>query len=117
MIRAYETLDCASKVRVHYLLPVAVTPELLARIPDAQVSVQEFSKLAKGAKDHFTLLREGRVRAAGVLGENRLVVTYGKLLEQRPVEEIATFEAQLVECGLGPIEYFQRPASWPVENS
>ena len=46
MIRAFRTLDCASKVRVHYLLPAAVTRAVLGLFPGAEVVVQEFSRQA-----------------------------------------------------------------------
>jgi hypothetical protein len=115
VVRAYQTLDCASKVRVHYLLPAAVTRDFLELFPDAQVSVQEFSRLVRGAKDHFIILRSERLRAAGVLGESRLVVTYGKPQEERPEEEISAFEARLTRAGFGPVEYHHRPPTWPAE--
>lgn len=81
-VLAFETLDCASKLRIHYLLPRALEVELCqglaARDERLLLDVQAFSLLVAGAKDHVTVRRPHDLRVAGVLGEPRLVATYGK---------------------------------------
>lgn len=81
-VLALETLDCASKLRIHYLLPVPLSLELCealaARDERLRLEVQAFSEHVVGAKDHATVRRAHDLRAAGVLGEPRLVATYAK---------------------------------------
>src|SRR5262245_36161808 len=105
MIKAYRTLDCARKVRVHYHLPAPLTEAFFAHFPEAKVSVQRFSASVVGAKDHFTIVQEARLYVAGVLGESRLVVTYGKSAWQWSPREIDAFESRLTAAGFGPVEY------------
>lgn len=99
---AFETLDCASKVRIHYRLPRPLAREWLSALPGT-LEVQEFSRFARGARDHATLSEPGRWHAGGVLGDPQLVVTYGKQNRERPVEAIALFEAELARA-CGPIQ-------------
>ncbi|HEY1089301.1 MAG TPA: hypothetical protein VGE37_16460 [Archangium sp.] len=102
-ILAFETLDCASKVRIHYRVPSPLTPDLLSLFPDAVVSINRFSALVAGAQDHFSIQRPGRFHAGGALGGLHLTVTYGKSRGERPQAEIAEFEASLERGGLGVI--------------
>lgn len=101
--RAFEVLDCASKVRIHYLVEAPLSGQLFQLFPDAEVTVEEFSRRVAGAKDHFTIVGGGRFRAAGVMGGDRLVVTYAKAGAARPEDAIAAFEARLCAAGMGPI--------------
>lgn len=94
-VLAFETLDCAKKLRIHYRLTSPLEEALLARYPRMTATVQRFSELVAGAKDHVTLTQGQSIRAAGVLGEPKLVVTYAKQDEERPVAAIETFEATL----------------------
>jgi hypothetical protein len=103
--RAYKTLDCAKRVRIHYQLPRPLDVSFAALFPDAEVVVQPFSRFVKGAKDHLTITRGDRFRAAGVIGEPRLVVTYGKTAWQWSPDEIAAFEAILEGGGYGEVVY------------
>ena len=105
MIKAYKTLDCAKKVRVHYLLPRWLDESFAELFPDAQVTVQRFSRFVNGAKDHLTVTCDDRFRAAGVLGASRLVVTYGKTAWQWSPAEIVAFEARLCDAGYGEVRY------------
>jgi hypothetical protein len=102
-ILAFETLDCASKVRIHYRTPTPLTADLLALFPDALVSVNRFSALVSGAQDHFSIQRPGLFHAGGALGGTHLTVTYGKSRGERPREVILEFEASLERGGLGVI--------------
>jgi hypothetical protein len=104
-IRAFQTLDCANKVRVHYRFEGALSKALFACFSDAAISVNEFSRFVASARDHFTITREGRFHAGGILGDNLMVVTYGKIASAWPGEEIAEFEARLREAGYGRVEY------------
>jgi hypothetical protein len=92
-------------VRVHYLLPTALREDFLLLFPAEQVRVQRFSQMVAGAKDHFTVTHEDRLYVAGVLGENKLVVTFGKSAWQWSPAEIVAFEAVLERAGFGPVEY------------
>jgi hypothetical protein len=103
--RAFKTLDCAKKVRVHYQLPRAIDEAFLALFPTAWVTVQPFSRFVAGARDHVTVADGDRFRAAGVIGEPRLVVTYGKTAWDWSPEEIAEFEARLCRAGFGAVTY------------
>ena len=96
-----ETLDCAHKVRIHYRLPIAVTEDLLAGFagPDVTVDVQRFSERVAGAKDHFTVIRPGELRAAGVLGEREIVATFGKSGGERPERLMNAFQRTLERIG------------------
>ncbi len=102
MISAIETLDCANRVRRHYQLPRALEEALAAHYPDAQLTVQGFSRMVAGAKDHLSLAGEG-FRAAGVKGEGRLVVTFLKPAGERPEALIGRFEAQLADAYGQPV--------------
>ena len=107
-IHAYETLDCASKVRVHYLLAQPVSLQSLSVFPEDSIEVSEFSRQVQGAKDHFTVTLGSSVRAAGGVGECKMVVTYGKTSRERPVDEIRDFEARLRSLDGEGIEYHRR---------
>ena len=100
-VLAFETLDCASKVRIHYRLSRRLEREWLSALP-GQLEVQEFSRMARGARDHLTLIEPDRWHAGGVVGDAHMVVTYGKQNRERPVEAIARFEAELAQA-CGPI--------------
>jgi hypothetical protein len=89
-----ETLDCAHRVRRHYFLPHPLSASLSVHFPEAEVCLQEFSRFVAGAKDHLSWTAPS-FRAAGVVGEERLVVTFGKVAGLRPTEEMAHFEARL----------------------
>lgn len=101
--RAIHTLDCATKLRIHYLLPAPLPDAFRTSFPGAKVTVDAFSRLVAGAKDHFSVSRPGLFRASGVVGEARLVVTYGKPTGENPVEAVAEVESALVALGLGPV--------------
>ena len=73
--------------------------------PTEEIEVQRFSEFVAGAHDHITVRRRQAFAAAGTLGSDRLVVTYGKLLEhERPVEVIQQIEA-LITSAFGPIQH------------
>jgi hypothetical protein len=108
IIRAFQTLDCANKVRVHYRFEGALSKAIFGAFSDATVEVNEFSRFVSTARDHFTMSRDGRFHAGGVLGENVMVVTYGKIASAWPGEEIAEFESRLREAGYGRVEYVVR---------
>ena len=103
MIRAVRTLDCAKKVRIHYLLPRPFLLDDLHAFSDAVVTVREFSRYVAGAKDHVDIVKHGELAAAAVVGENRLVVTFGKLREVYPEEGIGAFERRLADAGFGEV--------------
>lgn len=112
-ILAVETLDCAHKLRVHYVLPDPLAQALCARFPDADVRVDAFSQLVQGAKDHLRFGRKHAFEAAGVLGETRLVVTYGKPLAARPTETVEAVEAALSAQYRAPIQRLQPKSDTP----
>ncbi|HBP20052.1 MAG TPA: hypothetical protein DEA08_19970 [Planctomycetes bacterium] len=100
-VLAFETLDCASKLRIHYLLPLelelGLCEALAARDERLLLDVQAFSKLVAGAKDHVTVRRPHDLRVAGVLGEPRLVATYAKGERMDPQGAQALVEGFLAE--------------------
>lgn len=98
IVQAVRTLDCANKVRIHYLLAQPLTSEFFGSFPEATIEVQEFSKCVAGAKDHFSITVSNRFRAAGVMGEPRMVVTFGKLGDVSADASIEEFEQRLAEC-------------------
>lgn len=106
-LRAYRGLDCARNARVHYLLPHPVDARFYALFPDAQLSVQEFSKQAANAHDHFTLVR-GVQRITGVVGSERVVVHFGRCAIEGVDQDIAALEGTFVAAGWGPVEYVKR---------
>ena len=105
LVKAYKTLDCANKVRIHYLLAQPISRDLFSFFPNADLSVQEFSNYVAGANDHFTLTIGNRVRATGVISEPKLVVTYAKADRDNSSEYIEQFEACLHAAGYDRIEY------------
>ncbi len=91
-----------------------VTTELLQHFPDTVIDVQAFSQRVAGAMDHVTLTIGDRVRATAVMGEAKLVVTYAKTDEQTAIDDIRTFEVQLIGADDIRIEYHPAPpAEWP----
>lgn len=104
---ACKTLDCANKLRVHYFVPRPLARDFLACFPDDHVTMNEFSQYVAGAKDHFSILRHNRVHAGGVMGEQRLVVTYLKAEQAEPIHDVADFERILEEAGFGTVLYRQ----------
>ena len=64
-------------------------------IDAAHVEIQRFSGHVAGAKDHFTIKDGGHFYAAGVVGEPRIVVTFGKVGGERPLARIEAFERRL----------------------
>ena len=113
IIRAFRTLDCARKVRIHYLLPEPLSGPLLERVVEANITRKEFSRMVAGAKDHLSYTHERpQWHAAGVDGENKLVVTFGKLGEESAEGEIGRFERRLsAACGASIEEH--RPPGEP----
>src|SRR5262245_29360814 len=107
VIRACTTLDCANKLRVHYILPRVLSHAFLSLFPEAEVTVQAFSTHVPGARDHFTIVARGAMRAAGALGDNRLVVTYGKTdsLEHEAFRD--ALEGKLGAAGYGRVQYLE----------
>jgi hypothetical protein len=103
VVRAFKTLDCAKKVRIHYLLDAPLSPDFLQLFPDAECSIQRFSSFVVGARDHFTVVKQNRLHVAGVMGEARLVATFGKSAWQWSPAEIDEFEARLVAAGFGEL--------------
>ncbi len=103
-VLALETLDCARKIRIHYHLSGVVGEKELESFPGVKVDVQRFSERVAGAKDHFTLIRSDELRAAGVLGEDRIVATYGKTGGARPDGTIRAFERAIAAAGLGEVK-------------
>jgi hypothetical protein len=103
-IRAFTTLDCHSKLRVHYRLPVPVTLELLAGFRGCELTVNEFSRIVAGAKDHF-ILGHATMRACGVIGEVKIVATFAKIPGAPAEEARALFERQLGSALKAPLEY------------
>ncbi|MBI2566910.1 MAG: hypothetical protein HYV63_07770 [Candidatus Schekmanbacteria bacterium] len=101
MILARQTLDCANKLRIHYDLPAPVLASLGDYFPDAEVTVDAFSRLVQGAKDHLVIQRAGVFRAAGVIGEQTMVVTFGKPGGDRPDGAVSDFELGLSRAGFG----------------
>jgi len=104
-IHAHETLDCASKVRIHYLLTQPITLQQLQIFPPETLSVQAFSKQVKGAKDHFTISLNLNTRVTGVIGEMKIITTFGKTTQHRPVNDIQQFEALLMQLDPQEIVY------------
>ncbi|MCR4318256.1 MAG: hypothetical protein NUW37_18085 [Planctomycetes bacterium] len=80
-IRAYKTLDCDTKLRVHYHFPFEITRVWFdsLSLENVRAEIGEFSKFVPGAKDHLKFSRGRILSAGGVLGENRLMVTYSKV--------------------------------------
>ena len=97
IIGAFRTLDCANKVRIHYVLAQPITPRLLTRIPNVNLTIQEFSRMVPDAKDHFVATLGLRLRATGTVGESKMVVTYGKTEGDSVDDNIHEFEKQLGE--------------------
>jgi len=113
-VLAFETLDCASKLRIHYLLPsplqVGLCRALSARDERLLLDVQAFSQHVAGAKDHVTVRRPHDLRVAGVLGEPRLVATYAKGEDMDPEGGRALVEGFLRErfAGLERVDPVRR---------
>jgi hypothetical protein len=103
-IKAFKTLDCHQKLRVHYRLAQPVTLERLKDFGEYALSLNEFSKIVAGAKDHFTLSKP-TVRACGVVGEEKFVVTFAKTDEAPAEIERAAFEESLQRVFAATIEY------------
>lgn len=108
--RAVRTLDCARKVRVHYFLPRPICRELLEGLPATTLRLDEFSRTVQGAKDHFRVSAGSRWSATGVIGDSRLIVTYGKFGDEGQGETRASasdalraVEQALEDLGCGPI--------------
>lgn len=77
-VQGFRTLDCASKVRVHYLLPRALDEAFVEAFAGDDVTWRRFSELVAGAKDQFEIRRGSELRVAGVVGDARLTATFGK---------------------------------------
>lgn len=112
-VLAVETLDCAEALRLHYFLPAPVEEEFLELFPPRLVTIQRFSEVVEGAKDHFSIRLEPYGHASGDLSGVRVVVVYEKPQGRVPVEAIAAFERALEEGGFGPVRY--RSESMPAE--
>ncbi|TPV95973.1 MAG: hypothetical protein B7733_07195 [Myxococcales bacterium FL481] len=97
-VRAVRTLDCASKLRIHYFAACGVGRSFLAQFPPDLVVVHAFSKRVQGARDHFVVDRPD-VHISGVIGGNRIVVTFRKTAATE--HDVAAFESQLLAAGLG----------------
>jgi hypothetical protein len=115
-VRAWPGRDCVARVRVHYLLPRPLVVRDHEALPDAKVTVTEFSLFTNGARDHLRFTVGPLVDASGVLGENELVVTYGKVTGERPATLISAIEARLA-AHFGPIAHFASRAEAFTEAS
>lgn len=99
--RAFRTLDCAQKVRVHYYLSHELKRDFLALFPEAEVKLNEFSRTVEGARDHFSILVEGHFHVSGSLEGDSLIATFGRIGGEPPEAEIAAFEELLRTAGFG----------------
>jgi hypothetical protein len=117
IVHACTTLDCASKLRVHYILPRPLSHAFLSLFAESEVSIQAFSRHVPGARDHFTVVQRGAMRAAGALGDNKLVVTYGKAggIEHEACRE--ALEGKLSAAGYGRVCYLEPRAASEDEPS
>ncbi|MEE9386295.1 MAG: hypothetical protein V3V08_23020 [Nannocystaceae bacterium] len=105
LIYATRTLDCASKTRIHYRMPEPLCERILDIFPEAEVVVNRFSKRVAGARDHFVLSRTGGYHIAGILGDVRIVATFGKTARDGDACEhtIARFESALCSERFGQV--------------
>ncbi len=99
-VKAVRTLDCAAKVRIHYILPCPIERQWVTIFSGATVEIHEFSKITKGAQDMFAMKFAQNYRAAGVLGERKITVTFGKLGERRVWEGLIDDFEQRLESAL-----------------
>lgn len=104
-IIAIEGKDCATKIRIHYVLPVEVTRDIVSSLQFSRIEYNEFSKIVSGAKDHFKAAKSSDYWVTGVIGEAILVVTYGKLFGEKPSQEIKKFEQILSQFFQATIQY------------
>ncbi len=81
---------------MHYRLPRALDEADRALLPEARVTITAFSAWVDGARDHLKL------EASGVLGEDELVVTYGRIAGAPPTALIEAVEAKIA-ARFGPI--------------
>lgn len=87
---------------MHYVLPRALDEADRALLPDAKVTITAFSAWVEGARDHLKLEVGAALEASGVIGEDELVVTYGRIAGEPPVALIAAIEAKIA-ARFGPI--------------
>lgn len=87
---------------MHYRLPRALDEADRALLPEARVTITAFSAWVDGARDHLKLEVGGGLEASGVLGEDELVVTYGRIAGAPPTALIAAVEAKIA-ARFGPI--------------
>ena len=105
IIVSVTSLDCAHKLRRHYLLPAELGETFLSVLPPEKLKINRFSQRCSGARDHFVLDEPGHYHISGVLGGDRLVVTYGKpggsvdpsLIEMIEALLTRVFQAELVQ--------------------
>lgn len=108
-VRAVRTLDCARKLRVHYLLPRAVDDAWLESLGDVDVRVTDFSRYVAGAKKQFELRLGDDLYASGVVGQSRIVATFGKLGRTAHENLVHVFDALLVQH-FGDVRHENPPA-------
>ena len=76
--------DCAYRLEILYTLETPVTSQVLdelVKIGTTPVTISRFSQLVPGGKDFFHFRISDTSILKGLLGGNRLVVTYGKFGE------------------------------------
>lgn len=86
-VRAVPTLDCARKLRIHYLLPRPLTHAWVERLADLDVTLRDFSHFVAGGKQHVEIRSGEDLFASGVIGRCRMVATYrrGAQVDSGPV--------------------------------
>lgn len=87
--------DCARRVRVRYTLPHPLDESLGEHFPRGEVTLQPFSKLVAGARDHLTITVGGGLLLRGAVGDNELEATYGKVTDVWPRSLISIVEARI----------------------
>ncbi len=108
MIVAVAGQDCATKLRLRYLLPQPVDLGFLQGIPEGQLQIHEFSKFVAGALDHFKLLVADEYLVTGSLGGRVLEITYWKERDSVADRSLRMVEKIFEAAGMGSVKYVKR---------
>ncbi len=115
-IVAMQSLDCPTKVRIYYRFPSPLTKAVFDLFPGARVIIKKTGNRRSGTSNSFKIMDKDILYAEGVIGADKLVVTYWKDLHQEVTQEVADLENRFESLGIGSVVHIQSSLSTPSQS-
>ena len=102
---ALQDRDCIDRLKFRYQLLAPLPGIFFEQFPDARVVIRQFSTMVPLGRDLFTIDKPAIFRAAGVVGDTKLVVTFHGSPRHWPRSLVDDFGRQLIAAGYSTIAY------------